>query len=290
MYYKGSRSLPRPVWEKAQMRTWLGNARIVSGAAVLAGLLLAVMPSAGQVPATPAVKTADGKPNFNGIWQAVNTANWDLEDHTPRAGLPQLGVIGVTPPGQGVVEGGEIPYQPAAAKKKQENFRNRMSADPEAKCYPPGVPRATYLPYPFQIVQSPKTMFVAYGVGDFSRKIHLDKVEPPPIDTWMGRSHGRFEGQTLVVDVTGLNGQAWFDRAGNFASENVHIVERYTLISPYHIQYEATIEDHTVFTRPWKISMPLYRRMEKNVEMLEFKCVEFSEELLYGNLRRKPGS
>ncbi len=272
------------------MQTWLSNARIVSGAVVLAGLQLAVIPSAGQVPAAPAVKTADGKPNFNGIWQAVNTANWDLEDHSPRAGLPQLGVIGVAPPGQGVVEGGEIPYQPSAAKKKQENFRNRMSADPEAKCYPPGVPRATYLPYPFQMIQSPKTIFIGYGVGDFSRKIHLDKVEPPPIDTWMGRSHGRFEGQTLVVDVTGLNGQSWFDRAGNFASENVHIVERYTLITPYHIQYEATIEDPTVFTRPWKISMPLYRRMEKNIEMLEFKCVEFSEELLYGNLRKKTGS
>src|SRR6266581_5814621 len=155
------------------MQTWLSNARIVSGAVVLAGLQLAVIPSAGQVPAAPAVKTADGKPNFNGIWQAVNTANWDLEDHSPRAGLPQLGVIGVAPPGQGVVEGGEIPYQPSAAKKKQENFRNRMSADPEAKCYPPGVPRATYLPYPFQMIQSPKTIFIGYGVGDFSRKIHL---------------------------------------------------------------------------------------------------------------------
>jgi hypothetical protein len=268
------------------MKTWLSSARIVSGVVVLAGLQLAVIPSAGQAPASPAAKTADGKPNFNGIWQAVNTANWDLEDHLPRAGVPQLGVIGVTPPGQGVVEGGEIPYQPAAAKKKQENFRNRTSADPEAKCYPPGVPRATYLPYPFQMIQSPKTIFIGYGVGDFSRKIHLDKVEPPPIDTWMGRSLGRFEGQTLVVDVTGLNGQAWLDRAGNFASENVHIVERYTLITPYHIQYEATIEDPTVFTRPWKISMPLYRRMEPNVEILEFKCAEFSEELLYGHLRK----
>ena len=269
------------------MGTLYKKGRIVGGGAVLWILLLAATPTAGQTPATPAMTSADGKPNFNGIWQALNTANWDLEDHTPRAGLPQLGVIGVTPPGLGVVEGGDIPYQPSALAKKLENFKNRMSADPEAKCYPPGVPRATYLPYPLQIVQSPQTLFVAYGMGDYSRKIHLDKSEPAPIDTWMGRSHGRFEGQTLVVDVTGLNGEAWLDRSGNFVSENARIVERYTLSTPFHIQYEATIEDATVFTRPWKIGMPLYRRMEPDIEMLEFKCVEFSEELLYGPLRKK---
>jgi hypothetical protein len=245
------------------------------------------VPIAAQTPPTPPAKTADGRPNFNGVWQALNTANWDLEDHTPRAGLPQLGVIGVMPPGQGVVEGGEIPYQPAAAAKKQENFKNRMSEDPEAKCYPPGVPRATYLPYPFQIIQGPRMLFIALGMGDYSRKIHLDKDEPPPIDTWMGRSLGRFEGQTLVVEVTGLNGQAWLDRSGNFVSENATIVERFSLMTPFHIQYEATITDPTVFTRPWKISMPLYRRMEPNIEMLEFKCVEFTEELLYGHLRKR---
>ena len=275
------------------MRRWFGTARIGTGwAALLAILSLAVVVvSAGQGPAAyKAPLTSDGKPNFNGIWQAVNTANWDLEDHVALAGLPQLGVLGVTPPGQGVVEGGAIPYQPSAAAKKQENFQNRMSADPEAKCYPPGLPRATYLPYPFQIVQGPQTIFFAYGVADGARFVHLSTPEPPPIDTWMGRSHGRFEGQTLIIDVAGQNGQTWLDRAGNFASENVHVVERYTLISPYHIQYEATIEDPTVFTRPWKISMPLYRRMEKNVQMVEFKCVEFSEEMLYGHLGRKAGS
>lgn len=268
------------------MRTRLLRARSAAGAAVLVGLSLIAAVSA-QEPAFKAPLTVDGKPNFGGVWQAMNTANWDLEDHGPRAGEPQLGVIGVTPPGRGVVEGGEIPYQPWAAAKKQENFQNRTSSDPEAKCYPPGLPRATYLPYPFQIVQGPKTIFVGYGVGDTARFIHLDPVQPPPIDSWMGRSHGRFEGHTLVVDVTGLNGQAWFDRAGNFASENVHIVERYTLITPYHMQYEAVIEDPTVFTRPWKISMPLYRRIEQDIELVEFKCVEFSEELVYGHLRQK---
>ena len=264
--------------------------RIGSGVAVLiATLWLAAVPTAGQAP-TFAARTADGKPNFNGIWQAVNTADWNLEDHLPVAGLPQLGVLGVTPPGQGVVEGGEIPYLPAAAAKKQENFKNRMSADPEAKCFPPGIPRATYLPYPFQIVQGQNTMFFAYGFADAARFVHLVNPQPPPIDTWMGHSNGRFEGQTLIIDVTGLNGEAWLDRAGNFTSENAHIVERYTLITPYHIQYEARIEDPSVFTRPWTISMPLYRRMEKNVQMVEFKCVEYSEELVYGHLVKKPGS
>jgi hypothetical protein len=204
-------------------------------------------------------------------------------------GLPQLGVIGVTPPGQGVVQGGEIPYQPWAAKKKQENFRNRPGADPEAKCYLPGVPRATYLPYPFQIIQGTQKIMFVYSFAEANRTVHMDKAkpEPAPIDTWMGRSHGRFEGETLVVDVAGLNGQAWFDRAGNFGSENLHIVERYALSGSDHMMYEATIEDSTVFTRPWKISMPLYRRLEKNARVLEFKCVEFSEELLYGYLKAK---
>jgi hypothetical protein len=133
-------------------------------------------------------------------------------------------------------------------------------------------------------------MFFAYGVADAARFVHLNNPQPPPIDTWMGRSHGRFEGQTLIVDVTGLNGEAWLDRAGNFTSENAHIIERYTLTTPYHIQYEARIEDPTVFSRPWTISMPLYRRMEKNIQMVEFKCVEYTEELLYGYLLKKPGS
>lgn len=269
------------------MRSAPSRVTIVCGGAITLALWLAASPLMGQSLQAPAMTTVDGKPNFNGIWQAVNTADWDLEDHTPRAGLPQLGALGVTPPGRGVVEGGDIPYQPSALAKKQENFRNRMTADPEARCYPPGVPRATYLPFPFQVVQGQKTLFVGYGVGDFSRKIHLDESEPPPIDTWMGRSSGRFEGQTLVVDVTGLNGQAWLDRSGNFVSEKAHIVERYTLMTPYHIDYEATIEDPTVFTRPWKIRMPLYRRMEPDIELVEFKCVEFTEELVYGHLRKK---
>ena len=259
-------------------------------AAAMGGILwLAVTPTAGQALADNTPRTADGKPNLNGIWQSFSTANWDLEDHPAQPGtLPQLGAIGAIPPGQGVVDGGEIPYRPEAAKKKRENFDKRRTEDPEAKCFLPGVPRATYLPYPFQIIQGPNKIMIVYQYADANRTIHMDKAkpQPAPIDSWMGRSHGRWERETLVVDVQGFNGEAWFDRAGNFASENVHIVERYTPTGPGHMMYEATIEDPTVFTRPWKISMPLYRRVEKNVQILEFKCVEFTEELLYGHLRK----
>ena len=232
----------------------------------------------------------DGHPDFNGIWQSIGTANWNVEDHPASAGHPDLGAIGAVPPGQGVVEGGEIPYQDWAREQQKTNFENRMSEDPEAKCFMPGVPRATYLPHPFQIIQGDRKILIVYGFAESNRTIHMDKENPeaPPLDTWMGRSHGRWEGDTLVVDAIGFNGQAWFDRAGNFASDSLSVEERYTPMGQNAIMYEATIEDPNVFTRPWTIRMPLYRRLEDNVRVLEFKCVEFSEDLLYGHLRREP--
>jgi hypothetical protein len=221
----------------------------------------------------------------------VNTANWDLQDHPAQAGLPPMGAIGAIPPGQGVVEGSEIPYQPRAAAKRKENFQKRWTDDPEVKCYLPGVPRATYLPYPFQIIQGTNKIAIVYGYAEANRTIHMDKTkpEPSPIDSWMGRSHGRWDGDTLIVDAAGFNGKAWLDRSGDFASDSLHVTERYTRISRDHIAYEATLEDPTVFTRPWKISMPLYRRVDKSARVLEFKCVEFTEELLYGQFRRQTG-
>jgi hypothetical protein len=230
----------------------------------------------------------DGKPNLNGIWQALNTANWDIQDHSAEAGpVPALGAAGAIPPGLGVVEGGEIPYLPAAAKKRQENFANRFTADPEIRCYLPGVPRATYIPQPFQIIQNPKSIMIAYQYAAAVRTIPLEDPGPSPAPSWMGWSVGHWEGNTLVVDVTGFNDQTWFDRAGNFHSDALHVVERYTPRSADTLLYEATIEDPKVFARPWKISMPLYRRVEKNAQLLEFKCVEFSEEVVYGHLRKK---
>jgi hypothetical protein len=234
-------------------------------------------------------RTADGKPNLNGIWQAMNTANWDVEGHAAQASqIVALGATGAEPPGIGVVEGGTIPYLPAAAQKKKENYANRLKLDPEVKCYLPGVPRATYMPFPFQIVQSNKVILISYEYDGAVRTIYMDNPGPAPVDSWMGWSAGHWEGDTLVVDVTGMNDQTWFDRAGDFHSDMLHVVERYTLVAPNEINYEATIEDPATFSRPWKITMPLYKHMEKNAQLLEFKCVEFVEELMYGHLRKKP--
>ena len=251
---------------------------------------------AGQAPAARGAAQAgriprnawDGKPNMNGIWQAMSHANWDLQDHGAAPGpFYQLGAIGAVPPGQGVVDGGEIPYLPAAATKKRENYVNRLTEDPEVKCYLPGIPRATYMPFPFQIVQSTKNILMAYEYASANRVINMEKPTEAPVDSWMGWSNGRWEGDALVVDVKGLNGRAWLDRAGDYTTDNVHVVERFTMTDADHINYEATIEDNKVFSRPWKVSLPLYRRVEKNVQLLEFKCVEFAEELLYGHLRKR---
>lgn len=256
-------------------------------AIILAWSVVLAMASAQE--AIP--RTWDGRPDLNGIWQAIGTAHWNLEPHGPAAGPPEFGAIGAQPPGQGVVVGGEIPYRPEARAQQQQNFANRFTEDPEIKCFLPGVPRVTYLPYPFQVVHGDKKILVAYGFAEAYRTIHMDKdnPEPAPIDSWMGRSHGRWEGDTLVVEAAGFNGQSWFDRAGNFASFNLKVTERYTPINANALMYEATLEDDTVFTRPWTIRLPLYRRLEDNIRLLEYKCVEFSEEILYGHLRRAAG-
>jgi hypothetical protein len=202
----------------------------------------------------------------------------------------ELGAIAAVPAGLSVVEGNEIPYQPWAAAKKKENYENWLTRDPEVKCYLPGIPRATYMPYPFQIVQTHNNdILMAYEYASASRIIKMGKTEPPPVDTWMGQSAGRWDGDTLVVDTIGFNDQTWFDRAGNFHSDALHVIERFTPKTPDLVDYEVTIEDPKVFTRPWKIQMPLYRRQGQNAQLLEFKCVEFVEELMYGHLRKKTG-
>ncbi len=255
--------------------------------AMLTVFLLAAGSAAAQ---TEVPRAFDGNPDLNGVWQAIGTAHWDIEDHPASAGPPDMGAIGAIPPGQGVVVGGGIPYRADALAQKQQNFENRWTDDPELKCFMPGVPRATYLPYPFRILQGDQKIMFLYGFAEANRTVHMDKEnpEPPPLDTWMGRSHGDWEGDTLVVDAQGFNGESWFDRAGNYASSGLHVVERYTPMGPNAILYEATIEDPAVFTRPWTIEMPLYRRLEANAQVLEYKCVEFSEDLIYGHLRRVP--
>jgi hypothetical protein len=256
---------------------------------MFAAVILAATASA-QTPSYKAPRTADGKPNLSGIWQTLNTANWDIQGHAAAAGpLPQMGAIGAIPPGLGVVEGDDLPYLPEAAAKKKENLANRWTADPEVKCYLPGVPRATYMAFPFQIVQSAKAILFSYEYASAVRTVNMETAKAAPIDSWMGWSNGHWEGETLVVDVTGLNDQTWFDRAGNFHSDALHVVERYTARGPESLNYEALIEDPKVFSRPWKMRMVLYRHEEPNAQLLEFKCVEFVEELMYGPLRKKTG-
>ena len=270
------------------MRHWLSDS-ILARVAAVGVLSLAASLAAGQATAYRAPRTADGKPDLNGIWQALNSANWDLQGHAAATGpVPSLGAAFAKPPGLGVVEGDEIPYLPAAAAKKRENHANWVMLDPEVKCYLPGVPRATYLPYPFQIVQSQKVILMSYEYAGAVRVINMETPTKAPAESWMGWSNGRWEGDTLVVDVTSQNEETWFDRAGNFHSDALHVVERYTPRSADTVTYEATIEDPNVFSRPWKISMPLYRRVERNARLLEYRCVEFAEEFLYGHLRKKP--
>ena len=276
------------------MRSLVKNSIFVT-AAVAMIVSLAQQPAAGQAQAYRAPRLAGTQtPDVNGVWQALNTANWDIRPHAAAASLfPQLlGALGAMPAGQGVVEGGEIPYQPWAAQKQKENFQKRLTratdretnettGDPEAKCYLPGVPRATYMGFPFQIVQTAGLILIKYEYADATRMIHMREKPKAPSDSWMGWSIGRWDRDTLVVDVTNQVDRTWFDRAGNFHSDALHVIERYTPISAHHLMYEATIEDPKVFTRPWKISMPLYRRIEQNAQVMEFKCVEFAEQFMY---------
>lgn len=265
--------------------------RTIARDAAVALLLLAATSVAGQTPTYRAPRTADGKPDLNGIWQALNSANWDLEGHAAAKGpAPMLGALFAKPPGLSVIEGDTIPYLPAAAARKRENQANAVALDPEAKCYLPGVPRAAYLPYPFQIVQSANVIMMSYEFAGAVRVINMGPPTTAPAESWMGWSNGRWDGETLVVDVTSQMENTWFDRAGNFHSDALHVVERYTRRSADILTYEALIEDPKVFSRPWTISMPLYRRVDRNARLLEFRCVEFAEELLYGHLRKKPGS
>jgi len=249
--------------------------------------LLAVTATA-QPPAYKGPRTADGKPNLNGIWQALNTANWDLEGHSAQAGnILALGAQGAEPGGIGVVDG-EIPYLPAALEQKKRNWEHRHTEDPEIKCYQPGVPRATYEPFPFQILQSKNIILISYEFANASRTIYLENPPESPTDFLMGHSVGHWEGDTLVVSVTNLDERTWFDRAGDYHSDALHVTERYTPISPDALMYEATIDDPQVYSRPWKISMPLYKHLEKNARLMEFRCVEFVEDLIYGPYYKNP--
>jgi hypothetical protein len=259
---------------------------MIRSVSVCAALLVAAHASAdGVLKDFP--RARDGRPDLSGVWQSLNTAHWNLEPHVSAYPvIAELGAQFAVPPGLGVVDGGKIPYLPEALAERDKRFANRLTDDPEGKCYLGGVPRSTYMPYPFQIFQNQRDVVIAYQFATGFRRIYVDGKDEAPLDSWMGWSNAHWDGDTFVVEVTGLNGLTWLDRAGNYASGNARVTERYTPLGPNHLRYEATIEDPTVFSRPWTIRMPLYRIVDEGFRMLEFKCEPFAEEKLYGHLRK----
>lgn len=258
---------------------------------------------AQQNTATAIPRTSSGRPDLNGIWQTLNTANYDIQAHTARPAMAMrpgpvvpiparevmaLGAIGAVPSGTGVVVGDELPYLPEALAQKRKNQDRWLTLDPEIKCYLPGVPRANYMPFPFQIFQSETAFFMAYEYAGAVRNVLLKDPGPAPVDSWMGQSWGRWDGDTFVIESTGFNDQTWFDRSGNYHSEQMTVVERYTMTDRDHIHYEATITDPKVFSRPWTMRMPLYRHVNADARLGQFKCVEFVEELMFGQYRKVP--
>jgi len=214
-------------------------------------------------------RTPEGQPDLQGIWQVRNTANWDIQDHAGSYRIPA---------GLGVVEGGEIPYQAWALAKKKQNLENRLADDPVEKCYLAGVPRTTYLPYPFQILQTPEAVVIASEYVHTWRWIPLAKVERyDGYESWMGDSRGHWDGDSLVVETLGFNDQTWFDHSGNFHTDALKVTERFTRTASDAIDYQVTIEDPKVFTRPWKMRMPIYLHNDMT-RVLENECYLAAEE------------
>ena len=235
----------------------------------------------------------NGHPNLNGIWQAAGSAHWNLEAHSAEAldEFWRLGSLASIPAGRSVVVGGKIPYLPEALAKRDENRAGWPKTDPEAACFLPGIPRASYMPYPWEIIQGDGNIFVVYSFASANRTIHVEDprtYEEVPVDTWMGWSNGRWDGNTLVVETIAQDERTWLDRSGNYHSYMMKVTERFSLVTPDHLMYEATIEDPLVYAEPWTIRLPLYRDVSENAELLEYKCVEFSENLLYGEFLLNP--
>jgi hypothetical protein len=245
------------------------------GIAAVSGYVGIAVQAGASAQARAVPRAANGKPDLSGVWQAMNTANWNILPHAATKDAPA---------GLGVVEGGELPYQPWAVQTREENYRNRLTAGTDAKCLLPGVPRIMYEPFPFQISQTPAVVTMFFEYQHAVRNVYMTTPHPDgPIEWWMGDSRGRWDGDTLVVDVIHFNDETWFDRAGNHHSEQLHVIERYTLLDAEHISYEATIEDPKVFTRQWKMNMVFYRHKEPGFQLLEYECSTFDDEAA-GNL------
>jgi hypothetical protein len=276
------------------------NPRILAvGLGAALALMVAQPGAVAQSPSTPVPM----KPDLNGVWQVLNTANYDLEPHAARAAMAlregphgpvparevlALGAVGAVPGGPGVVVGAMIPYTAQGRARQRDNQQHWLARDPEIRCYLPGVPRATYMPYPFQIFQSDSALLFVYEYAGATRNILFNDPGPPPVDSWMGQSVGRWENGSLVITVTGQNDSSWLDRSGNHHSDQLQVVERYTPSGPNTLRYEATLTDPQVYERPWTISMTLYRRIGADARLNQFKCIEFVEELMLGHLRKVP--
>jgi hypothetical protein len=250
----------------------LASTRLVAGPPAGGAAAGAQAPRAPQAASTYAPpRNRDGQPDLSGIWQSLNAGAFNLEDHSPGMGVPG---------GYGLIEGGRIPYLPAALIQRNQNFENRATDDPEVKCYQPGVPRATFMGFPFQIIQFKDSVAIFYEYLGYTRTVFFNGEHPDPevLEYWMGDSRGRWDGNTLVVDVQNFNAQTWLDKAGNFHGPNLHVVERYTRVSPDRIDYEATLTDPEVYSRPWTVKAPLYRRQEPNLRILEYECHAYMEQ------------
>jgi hypothetical protein len=233
-----------------------------------AGLLLLAAVASAQTSAYRPPRGPDGHADISGVYEALNTANWDLEDHSAAQGtMWQTGAINSEPAGESVVEGGTIPYRPAALEKRKANFAARRTNDPEAKCYMPGVPRANYMGYPFQIVQTPRGIMFVYEFASANRLVNMGKPEEAGSDTWMGTNNGHWEGDTLVVDSTNFRPGVF----RNISTEKLHVVERFTRTGPDVIEWRVTVDDPGAWTKPWTAMIPL-RASKKAV--FEYACHE----------------
>jgi hypothetical protein len=248
-----------------------GLTALLIGAALAAGSLVVPFTGLGQLPgrstAYRAPRTPDGKPDFRGIWEVRNRAGYNVEDHS--------GDVGILP-GKGVVDGGAIPYRPEALEKRKANYKDRAKLDPLSKCYMAGVPRTMYLPFPFQIFQGPGWVAILSEYAHTYRYIRTDGSKHlEGAEFWMGDSRGRWEGDTLVIDVVSFTDQTWLDMSGNFHSADLHVVERFTRTAADTLTYEVLIEDPKTFTRPWKMSMPIYLHKEPDAQILEWECYSY---------------
>ena len=258
--------------------------------AAVARPLSAAAPSFAQQSGSAASRPARiaGQPNINGVWQAMNSANWNLEAHSAEAlkDFWELGSLGAIPAGQSVVDGdGKIPYKPEALAQRDENRAGWPKVRSRDDLLPAGhSARDVHAVSRSRSSRAAATSLFVYTYASANRLVNMGEPIVPPVDTWMGQSNGRWDGNTLVVETTGFNGMTWLDRAGNHHTNALKVTERFTPVSENHMQYSATLEDANVYSRPWTISMPLYRHIEPNAQILEFKCVPFVEELLYKDL------